>query len=145
MATLEKPKTKVQEKRDEIAWAKQKLTEYCPPGTVIYTKCNHVSASGMSRSISLYVVDRKDCEILDISYWAAKVMDDRTDPKNHGIKVGGCGMDMGFHVVMNLSYTLHGSTAKVPDLPNGRQDIHAMNNPTSELYHAGYSLIQKWL
>src|SRR5512133_1108404 len=81
------------------------LQEHLKPGATVYTILRHVSRSGMQRSISLQIIT--DGEINDITGRAAAVMGSRRDDKRGGIKVGGCGMDMGFHLVYNLSRTLY--------------------------------------
>jgi hypothetical protein len=98
--------TKAQKaERDE---AINTLREWVKPGDTIHTIVTHVARSGMQRSIKLfrtYVEDGK-AEIHEISYLAARAMNDKIDQKNGGIKIGGCGMDMGFHLVYNLGRTL---------------------------------------
>jgi hypothetical protein len=82
------------------------LTHYVKEGTKVYTILRHVSASGMSRDISL-VIAQGD-EIIDITYYASHAMGGKVmESKGHRvIKVSGCGMDMGFHLVYNLSSVL---------------------------------------
>lgn len=83
--------------------ARNALLEMLGPGSVVYTVLRHVSASGMSRRIDLYtIIDNKPRYL---SGYAAKVLGDRLH-KDGGIVVGGCGMDMGFHLVNNLSIAL---------------------------------------
>lgn len=74
---------------------------------LIYTVLRHVSASGMSRDISLKTV--QDGEIIDITYTAAEALGEKVKEKNgqRVIRVGGTGMDMGFHLVYNLSSVLY--------------------------------------
>jgi hypothetical protein len=74
------------------------------PGDNVYCILQHVSQSGMSRSITLAVV--VEGGIRTINYHAAIVMDRKIDQKNGGIKIGGCGMDMGFALVYDLGRTL---------------------------------------
>ena len=75
-------------------------------GTVIYAKVNKVSASGMSRRVSLYIVEDGG-RIVDISYWAAKALEwSYVEGYAGGIRVSGCGMDMLFHTVYSLSYAM---------------------------------------
>lgn len=76
------------------------LRDDLKPGDTINCILRHVSRSGMSRSISLLKGDA------DITYFAALAMGDKIDQKHGGIKIGGCGMDMGFALVYNLSWTL---------------------------------------
>ena len=77
-------------------------------GTTIYAKVVRVNASGMSRQVRLYIVDKTDGRIVDISYWAAKVLGwgYAGDGYRDGIRVSGCGMDMLFHTVYSLSYAM---------------------------------------
>ena len=89
----------------------QLLTHYVGEGTRVYTILRHRSSSGMSRDISLVVAD-KDGRISDITYYAAAAMEDRLIERNghRAIRVNGAGMDMGFHLVYNLSSVLfHGA------------------------------------
>lgn len=70
----------------------------------VYAKLNHVSASGMSRSISLKI--NIEGELNDITFFAARVLGDKIDAKNGGIKITGCGMDMGFALYDNLMHVM---------------------------------------
>ena len=74
----------------------------------VYTILRHVSASGASRDMSLVTVD-DDGTLRDITWLACHAMGDK--PKDrHGrwvIRAVGGGMDMGMHVVWNLSYCLY--------------------------------------
>lgn len=74
----------------------------------VYTVLRHVSSSGMSRDISLKMV-AKNGALRDITYLACIAMGEKPKDKNGNrvVRVGGCGMDMGFHVVYNLSYSLY--------------------------------------
>jgi hypothetical protein len=111
-------------KKLEAQQAREKLLEhYLTEGSRVYTIIRHVSSSGMSRDISLVVAD-KDGTICDITYYAAQALGDRLIERNghRAIRMQGGGMDMGFHLVYNLSSVLfHG------------QD------------RAGYELKQAWL
>ena len=73
-------------------------------GETVHCILRHVSRSGMQRVIQL-VVFRKN-QPLWIGYAAAKLLGYRYDENREGIIVGGCGMDMGFHLVYNLSNAL---------------------------------------
>jgi hypothetical protein len=70
----------------------------------VYTRLKHVSASGMMRVIDCYII--RDNEPLRISWSVAKAAGYTYDRKYEGVKVGGCGMDMGFSIVNNLSICL---------------------------------------
>jgi hypothetical protein len=102
-ATISK-KAQAQLDRD---YAKEHLlTHYLKEGDKVYTILRHVSTSGMSRDISL-VIAQGD-EIIDVTYYVAHAMGEKvSESKGHRvIRVNGCGMDMGFHLVYNLSSVL---------------------------------------
>ena len=76
-------------------------------GSTVYAKVNKVSASGMSRNIGLYFVDKQDMRPVDISYHAAKALEwGYKDGYDGGVRVQGCGMDMLFHTIDSLSYAM---------------------------------------
>ena len=85
--------------------AKKHLRKLLKPGQTVYTILRHCSSSGMSRSISLVIPTKDGIKSLD--YWIAQARGESTDQKNEGIKVSGCGMDMGFHLVYNLGRMLY--------------------------------------
>jgi len=85
--------------------AKQSLLNILKAGDTVYTVLRHVSASGMSRRIDLYTF--KDNRPVYLSGYFAMMQGE--EPPRDGYKVGGCGMDMGFHLVYTLSSMLFGS------------------------------------
>ena len=85
--------------------AKQHLRKLLKPGKTVYTILRHRSASGMSRSISLVIPTKDGIQSLD--YWIAQAQGESMDMRNGGLKVSGCGMDMGFHLVYNLGRMLY--------------------------------------
>lgn len=97
---------------------------------VIYTFLRHVSKSGMSRDITLKIVDG-DGTLRDITYTAALAIGEKPRD-NYGrrvIRVGGCGFDAGFHLVYSLSWALY-STG----------DLAADNEA-----RAGYAISHEWV
>ena len=122
--------------KDEIENARKNLKELLKPGDTVYTILRHVSRSGMSRSISMFVVKKN--EHIDVTYWASRVLEDRIDQRNNGIVTTGCGMDMGFHLVYNLSWTLFpkGFKAKKNHSYQHRQDGYVKDG--------GYALNHQW-
>ena len=108
------------------------LRDDLKPGDTINCILRHVSKSGMSRSISLLKGDS------DITYFAALAMGKKIDQKNGGIKIGGCGMDMGFHLVYNLGWCLFPEGFKV----EGRGRNGDMSGWDKD---GGYALKQRWL
>jgi len=114
--------------------AKKYLRSLLKPGSTVYTILNHRSASGMSRSISLCIADKKG-EIIKLDYWVAKAKGEHIDDKHGGLKVGGYGMDMGFHLVYNLGSMLW---------PNGTSKPHGSRNGKPD-NDGGYALKHQWL
>ena len=116
----------------EKSESRQTLLELLKPGDTVYTVLKHVSRSGMMRHIQLQIV--RDGDICDITYHAACVMGDPI-AKNGGIRVSGCGMDMGFHLVYSLGRTLW---------PNGTPEQHGTRNNEPD-NDGGYALHQRWI
>lgn len=80
--------------------ARKELLEILEPGDTVYCVLRHVSRSGMQREISFFTEG-----MLNLDWRMSTVLDMRRG-KRDGLVVGGCGMDMGFHVVYNLSRRL---------------------------------------
>lgn len=123
-------KVKKEQKKLDYEYAKEQLmTHYINEGDTIYTVLRSVASSGMSRTMSLKVA--KDGKILDLTYYASVVLDYPLVEVNgsRAIRVGGCGMDMGFHVVYSLARVLFRDKYEVQP----------------EAVDAGYSLSQAWL
>jgi hypothetical protein len=102
-----KKMTKKEEKALDVAYAREQLlTHYVSEGDTIYTVSRSVSSSGMSHKISLKVA--RDGKILDLTYYASIVLDWPLVEVNgsRALRVGGGGMDMGFHTVCTLSRVL---------------------------------------
>ena len=74
------------------------------PKPLIKTILRHVSASGMSRDISVIYKGE------NITVLASRVLGEPLKEKNGSfvIRMGGCGMDMGFALVYNLACVLYG-------------------------------------
>ena len=74
----------------------------------LYTNLKHVSSSGMSRDMKVLTVSNG--QIVDVTYYVGKldigILKERNGERV--IRVGGCGMDMGFHVVYTVSAVLYG-------------------------------------
>jgi len=104
--------------------AKDDLMTLIKPNSVINTLVRSVSSNGMSRRISLYIVDGQ--EMRSIDHWASVITGYKQSDKG-GLIVGGCGMDMGFHLVYTLGALLwpngtdfaHGTRNGVPDIDGG--------------------------
>lgn len=130
--------------KEQVAESLATLRKLCPPGTTIYTILKHVSRSGMQREISCYVME--EGEPRWISWYVARVLGEPMGQRD-GVKVNGCGMDMGFHIVYSLAYALHregfdciGEGCPSNDHSNGdrNREPHRHSDP-------GYSLKHSWL
>ena len=124
-ATTAKKTTKKEQKALDVAYAREQLlTHYVSEGDTVYTVLRSVSSSGMSRTLSLKVA--KEGKILDLTYYAAIVLEWPLVEVNgsRALRVGGCGMDMGFHTVYTLSRVLFREEGSTKD--------------------AGYSLNHAW-
>jgi hypothetical protein len=141
--------------REEAAKELRKLIK---PRQRVYCLLRSRSSSGMSRVIDLLIVvpdyetvypvgddGRKDYnngkrklvghKLRSIGYTAAKAMGDRWDRDKQGIRVSGCGMDMGFATVYDLGQTLW---------PNGTRKPHGSRNGEPDRA-GGYALKHEWL
>lgn len=86
------------------------LREFVNPGQTVYISVKHVSSSGLSRQLRVYVV--RNGEIVDITYRVSKILDWRLND-NYNLVVSGCGVDIGFHTVYSLSSKLFPDGFKV--------------------------------
>ena len=135
-------KTTEAERQESIT----RLKELVEKGNrTVYTVLRHVSRSGMSRLIDCYVI--VDNQPQWISYHVARACDMTFDEKRESVRVGGCGMDMGYHIVYSLSrvlfpvFTCTGEECRSNDHVNGDRDytvgkIHS---------NGGYALTHKWM
>lgn len=111
--------------------ARDSLKKLLKPNTIVYTVLREVSKSGMTRHIDMYVIKKN--KPVYISGYAAMVMG-YSRPDN-GIKVQGCGMDMGFHLVYTLGARLW---------PNGTRNPHGTRNGEPD-HSGGYALKHEWI
>jgi len=80
------------------------LKDWFPKGSTAHTTVVHVAQSGMSRHIKVFAISGE--RIQNISYHVSKLLDWRFTNKE-AVFVGGCGMDMGFHLIYTLSSILY--------------------------------------
>lgn len=107
-------KAQVKEQQEAIA----QLREWIKPGDTVYTILDHVSSSGMSRHIRVLVplVNGKNgnstVDFIHPNWAVGKALQIRHARRNgreqDALLIGGCGMDMGFHLVYQLSHALYG-------------------------------------
>lgn len=95
----------------------------------IYTVLRHRAASGMTRFIDMYYI--RDNVPHRITWQAAKALGWTYCTKREALRIGGCGMDMGFHAVYSLSSVLFRDADTFRDSVTGED--------------AGYSLRHEWL
>lgn len=119
--------------KSEKQEALDKLKSWIKKGDTIHTTVKHVSKSGMTRHISVRHLKATDnperpVNVSNYDYHVARVLDLPEAPNYQGVKIGGCGMDMGFHLVYSLSRALF------KDEPKGEGDRDH-----------GYWIKQEWL
>ena len=107
-----------------------RLHEILKPGDTVYTVLRHVSRSGMMREISVIGPNNED-----ITWHVMHVGGYRRSDKTGGLRVSGCGMDMGFHVVYNLGRAMW---------PDGTPEPHGTRNGEPDR-DGGYALKHLWL
>ena len=149
--TTERPITKKQAAINDRTEAMERLREWIKPGDTVYCILRHRSSSGMSRRISFAI--SRGGEITQIDWLIARALDYRLH-EDGGLKVSGCGMDMGFHVVYNLSRTMfrdgftcigerkddRSNRCPSNDHSNGDRDYTSHNHTDG-----GYALRSTWL
>jgi hypothetical protein len=99
--------------KTEIAEAFDRLRKWIKPGDTVYTILDSVSRSGMSRHIRVQLIqcDAGKPVVLHPNHAVSRVLGYRQAPRD-GLVVGGCGMDMGYHIVHSLGYALFGQEAE---------------------------------
>ena len=144
MNTLE---TKLNPVRFEKAEAIKTLRKYFRPGDTVFTVLRHVSGSGMFRLIDVYAI--KGGTPIRLTYHASKALDIPRDKKREGLRVSGCGMDMGFSIAYDLSSTLFrngypctGERCNANDHSNGDRNYEKGHCVHKD---GGYALRHAWL
>lgn len=135
-------------KAAQMVHARTMLRAALPSGTTVACVLTHRSASGMSRSIKV-LAPSPDGIGEDVSWAVARAVGLPFDDRRGGVKVGGCGMDMGFHLVYSLSRALYpdGHTC------GGKGRCHSNDHSNGdraylpETVHAdgGYAIRMRWL
>lgn len=145
----------------------EQLRKWLKPGDTVYTVLDNVSRSGMSRTIRVVLMKCEDGEPRDLhpNYAVSTVLGYRRAKRGDGFVVGGCGMDMGFHVVHSLGYAIFGHEAErgVGEEANalrkaiyeadkfywhqgGKKEPPDWTKPSREWFAgAGYALKHRWL
>lgn len=105
---------------------------------ITYEAAAHAPASVatyLRGEVNFYKVGPARPALRNIGYLAARAMGDKFDRDRQGIPVGGCGMDMGFHLVYGLGSRLW---PKGTPKPHGRRNGEPDSN-------GGYALKHSWL
>jgi hypothetical protein len=122
----------------------EKFREYM----TVYTSLNHVSKSGMMRVIDVRII--RDNVPLRLSWTAADAIGTPYNRQHEGVQMGGCGMDMGFALVYNLSsalwpkgYMCDGPACRSNGHSNGDRDYTRKKSH----WHSdgGYRLNHRWM
>lgn len=96
------------EQEEARAWFEQ----HAPRGSTVYTILDRVSRSGMNRVIRVLIIqdgkEKNDPAIFHPNYSAARLLGYSQEKRGDGLKVSGCGMDMGFHVVYSIAQAVYG-------------------------------------
>jgi hypothetical protein len=126
-------------KEKERAEFLENLREIIKPGMTVYTVLRHVSTSGMTRSLDVYIMENNRPR--RITYWVAKALD--YPLKDSELRTSGCGMDMGFSVVYNLGSELFHSWDCIGD--RCPSNDHSNGKTLSTHFDGGYALRHEWL
>ena len=134
-------KAKQEEQVDAIRQLRLTLT----PGETVYTVLRHTSRSGMYRAIDLYHLSNGERDWL--SRRGSTATGIRFDKRHEAMGAGGCGMDMGFSLVYELSSALYpdgfeciGEECPSNDHSNGDRDYSPHHHKSG-----GYALRHRWL
>lgn len=130
--------------KEQEANAHEMIAKWVNPGDTIYTVLRHVSRSGMQRKIDLYAI--KDGTPQWLSGWAAVLLGMPRD--DQGIKIGGCGMDMGFELVYNLGRVLNSEGVKCAgDKCASNEHGNGDRDYSGNTVHrdGGYAFHHRWL
>jgi len=110
----------------------------------------HDSSSGMYRAIALFVL--RDGDARRITWQAAKLLEGYDD-RHDAARAGGCGVDMGFPPLYNLSATLYPEYKCIGEGKGKRSrcpsNFHQGENwdvfKRGMKHSDGYALSQRWL
>lgn len=156
--------------KSDQAEALESLRKWIKAGDKVYTILDHVSRSGMQRRIRVlvpYIEDDGKTQggFVHPNYAVSMLTGYRQASKGDGLVVGGCGMDMGWHLVYQLSSAMFrdgfgcvGKGCPSNDHSNGDRDYtpnpHGQEKcqdvegcKVKEHWHrdGGYALRQSWL
>lgn len=118
--------------------ARAQMLKWFKPGDTVHTILDHVSSSGMSRDIRVVLL--RDGEALHPNHSVSVLLGLPRAKRGDGMRIGGCGTDMGFEIVYRLGRALFPDGFKV------KKGMHARNGDTSGYdKDGGYALKHRWL
>jgi hypothetical protein len=127
----------------------ERLREFLKPGDTVHTILDHVSRSGMSRTIRVVLLRGDDA--LHPNYLVSRILGLR-QAKGDGLVIGGCGMDMGFQLVYLLGSYMFRDGFDCPGKGKCHSNDHVnmgdeRDNYSPDKHHrdGGYALKQRWL
>lgn len=152
-------------KREAQQEAIESLREWLKPGDTVYTVLKRVSGSGMYRHIAAYKLEIEEIFYYDLdklrsvgtgrfearpawlSYNVAKALGWPFKENTEAVGVGGVGMDMGFHMVYELSHTLFpdGFDCIGPSCPSNEHNNGDRDYSPHHHSSGGYALKHRWL
>ena len=100
------------EKQARASEAVVELRRLVKEGDTVFTSLRQVSASGMSRHIFCFIaIDGNENSkgkpyIYNITHLVGTALGYKVSEKTGALVAGGCGMDMGYHVVSSLAFKL---------------------------------------
>lgn len=112
-------------------YCRKDLRKILKPKSTVYTVLRSVSKSGMYREISVFAIQKGELRNLDCL--VADAIGHTVGQR--GIKMHGCGMDMGFALVYSLGASLW---------PKGTAKPHGTRNGEPDR-GGGYALKQQWV
>lgn len=120
----------------EIAESTAALRKVMRKGSTVYVSVGHVSKSGMSRTIHVRTISRNVPSQWDFHVARVLGLTQRED----GVRIDGCGMDMGFQLVYLLGRHLWPKGSKLPKGEHGRN-----GDKSGFETDGGYLLTHRWL
>ena len=138
--------TKSAAKMTEKEEARAELLKILSPGDTVYTILRHVSKSGMTRHIDVYTI--QDNKPFYLTAYVSKLCGIRRLPAPAymwSLVVGGCGMDMGYHVVYCLGRALWPDGAASAVHRADKSYTINRNGDTGPETDGGYMLRHAWI
>lgn len=132
------------------------LRETVKPGDTLTTVLRSVSRSNMSRTLDVFKQEPGDKDwggrdnnvrTWYLTFHVARVLGLSRPKGGDALRVDGCGMDMGFHVVYELSRHLwpHGFDCIGEGCPSNAHSNGESRRKGKRHHDGGYAIRQRWL